>query len=515
MIASRNSLLLLTLLPFYAVILVQPSGYVRSYSINQDFGDIALSLESINDNLIFTTGSVVEVPEDVGETQIVICDSQGDIISSTVWLQGQIRYTGSFQDGMLCFGDTVLATAEVRANGRSGYLTLVSTSLETGESSYNVRLDDMVNYVSSDLHYSPDSSHTIEVSSRDFDIGSYFPITISRLSLTGNRLSKRNYFDEYRKFSSRSSRIDSEGNLYITFNGCIGPNGCDGQQAWITKIDSEGEILWTKNYGKTAGNQIVEPYITLLSEDRMVLAWTRDTNNLDIQESPPIVYILSREGEKLDSIAFHGNQRTLSRIQTAANGDIIGTGSAWTDIGTCGWMIRVTPQAKLVWERYIQDNRLSDDVYTELRDIVECSDGSVAAAGFLIPYGVPRDGGNNLRSWVVKLDANGCLEPNCTSDTIHLMPPVSSEEPQQLPISTMQISPNPVANSLHLEVSDLVLPSGRLIYTISSSNGRILTSGPLGGEVADIDVSDLPAGLYFISLSASSRLVAVRRFVKR
>jgi hypothetical protein len=91
-------------------------------------------------------------------------------------------------------------------------------------------------------------------------------------------------------------------------------------------------------------------------------------------------------------------------------------------------MIRVTSDAELVWERYIQDNRLADDVYIELRDVAECSDGSIAAAGLWIAQGTPRDGGNTLRSWVVKLDADGCLEPGCTSDTIHLMRPVANEE---------------------------------------------------------------------------------------
>ncbi len=47
-------------------------------------------------------------------------------------------------------------------------------------------------------------------------------------------------------------------------------------------------------------------------------------------------------------------------------------------------MIRVTSDAELVWERYIQDNRLADDVYIELRDVAECSDGSIAAAGLWI-----------------------------------------------------------------------------------------------------------------------------------
>jgi hypothetical protein len=157
-----------------------------------------------------------------------------------------------------------------------------------------------------------------------------------------------------------------------------------------------------------------------------------------------------------------------------ANGDIIGAGYAWTDIGYCGWMIRVTADAELVWERYIQDNRLAANVYTEFRDVTECLDGSIAAAGLWVTDESPRDGGIGPRSWVVKLDANGCLEPNGTSDTIHLMRPVANEEIVREPTPTIKINPNPVAENLHLEISGLNAPVSRLRYTIASSDGRIL-----------------------------------------
>ena len=311
-----------------------------------------------------------------------------------------------------------------------------------------------------------------------------------------------------------SEAVESNGNLYISFKGCKQEGFCNPDQAWITKINPAGEILWTKNYGETAGNQNVEPYLSLLSEDRMALSWTRDTGNFDIQESPPIIYILDREGEMLDSIAFHGNWRTLSRIQTAANGDIIGAGYAWTDIGYTGWMIRVTSEAELVWERYIQDNRLADDVYTELRDVAECSDGSIAAGGLWISRDAPRDGGNTLRSWVVKLDADGCLEPGCTSDTIHLMKPVAIDEVERRPVAQIKINPNPVNDVLHLELSPVNMAEGQLEYTIASSDGRILQSGPVSGTSMDIDVGNLPAGLHFFSVADASRLLGVERFFK-
>lgn len=337
--------------------------FIKSYSFNPEFGDIVKSLECFDNELYLIAGTVILFPEELVENRLVKLTASGDVVWSTVWLENGRRYIGSFRKGMVFGKDTVFATADTRNGGRSGYLGIVKTALGSGEVRNLVRFDDSTKYISGELHYSSDSSYFIEISSRDLDIDSYFPVSVSLLSLAGERLSSWNYLDEYRKVAFRSSRVDSEGNLYIAFKGCLGPRSCNGQ-AWITKIAPSGEILWTRNYGETANIQGVEPSLTLLSEDRMALSWTRDTNNFDIQESPPIIYILDREGEALDSIAFHGNWRTLTRIQTAANGDIIGAGYAWTDIGWCGWMIRVTSEAELVWEKYIQDNRLSDNAYT-------------------------------------------------------------------------------------------------------------------------------------------------------
>lgn len=493
----------------------QPHSFINTYSLNNEFGDIGISLECPGRDFILITASVVEIPQNRIESQIVKIDSTGQLVWSTVWLEDDERYVGSFQEGIVINRDSVLTTTDSRNGRGSGYLALVSTSLETGESAYSGRFDDTTGYISGDLHFTPDSLNLVEVSSRSNGVPGYFPLTIAKLSLTGNRLSEARYFDDFRVFVFRSSRMDTDGNIYISFKGCRDGGTCNPHQAWISKIDLNGEILWTKSYGYSAGNQVVNPYLTFLSEDRLALSWTRDTNNFRIQESPPIIYILDREGEKLDSIAFHGNWRTLSRIQTAANGDIIGAGYAWTDIGYTGWMIRVTSEAELVWERYIQDNRLAENVYTELRDVAESADGSVAAAGFWSSGDAASDGGNTLRTWLVKLDADGCLEPGCISDTIHLMRSVATEEVAREPGVSVQINPNPVEQQLHFEVSGVNFLASQLRYTITGRDGRILQSGPMSNSTMNIDVNGLPSGMHFFSITSKHRFLATRRFIKR
>ncbi|TXF89624.1 hypothetical protein FUA23_09225 [Neolewinella aurantiaca] len=109
----------------------------------------------------------------------------------------------------------------------------------------------------------------------------------------------------------------------------------------------------------------------------------------------------------------------------------------------------------------------------------------------------------------------GGLEPGCTSGTIHLIKPVANEEIVREPTATIEINPNPVENSLHLEISGVNLPTGRLTYTIAGSDGRILQSGSVTGHSMDIDAGNLPSGLHFFSITNEHRLLAVRRFFKR
>lgn len=315
------------------------------------------------------------------------------------------------------------------------------------------------------------------------------------------------------------SEVDEERNVYISWiSRARHPTGVDPRRGHVSKITPEGETLWTTDLTVNRGAQIVRPYLTLLHNGDVAMNWTRDTFDFNLQESPPTIYTFTPDGLVQDSFAFHGNLRYVHSLGTAKNGDIIGCGRARTEIGTIGWLFRLTPELDLVWERYVQDHRLGNGAFTDLEHIAATSDDGIIATGGIFHPTRPSDGGGFLRTWVVRLNADGCLSQlPCDSDTIYLQAPVSSSEPvreESEPLFTAY--PNPVVDRLSLEVSELARRLGNeFTYTIYTNGGRIMAQGELADGRGVVDTSSLPVGAYQVGLSVGGRAVGVISVVKR
>jgi hypothetical protein len=340
-----------------------------------------------------------------------------------------------------------------------------------------------------------------------------FPMRLQKLDLAGNKFWERRFFDGFRRLIVRDHTVDTDDSTLFAHVGCIA-SCVNKESAYITKIDSAGQFLWRRDYGGSSRDEIVLPLITPLANERFAFSWTRDTVAPDLQISPPAIFILNEFGDKLDSIIFDGAIKTLMKIKTARNGDIIGAGYAWTTIGYTGWMIRVTPDAELVWERFIQDHRLDPNADTDLTGLAETADGGIIAVGTLFGNLRALDGGSNGRTWVVKLDADGCLEPGCSSDTIHLQKPVSSTTNLPEPSVRLRISPNPVVDQFMVGLEGVVGLRYPLRYTVISNDGRMTRNGTLAGPDATVDVRDFPAGLHYFHLYDGEQVLGVNRFVK-
>ena len=87
--------------------------------------------------------------------------------------------------------------------------------------------------------------------------------------------------------------------------------------------------------------------------------------------------------------------------------------------------------------------------------------------------------------------------------------PTSLKEPQRLSI---QIFPNPSANGIfHLQTSQIASQSAHL--EIADSNGRIHVNNPISGDWQTLDLSQLPAGIFWLRLTSKDG-AEVQRLVK-
>lgn len=489
-------------------------GFIESYSFRET-GDVADHVITVDSNIFIHIVSVVDTPFTHGEGGMLKVNWEGIEEWHNIW-NFDFGFVGtSFANGIVATGDTVYTTGNY-SDWETGVFSpaIVANSVATGEYrairfSYDHRAS------IHDLFYNGDSTFTAiseDWVSDDF----YFPIIVERIDKTGHSISSLEYRANFARSSATNSVRSRSGSIYVAHIGCLGPNSdCYPFQGWLSKINADGSFAWSRSYGYTANRQPVRPNVAVLNDTTIAYAWTRDTNAFNIQESPPIIYYLDTLSNERDSFAFHGNRRTIQKLIPCANGDVVGVGYAYTDLRDAGWMFRLDAEANLVWERYVQDHRQTTGTVTDLETVTEAQDGSIIAAGDIFHGFPPRDGGERLRAWVVKLDADGCLEPGCTSDTIYLEFPNAVAEPVATAETSLQVWPNPTVDYLQWSVPDLPAFRNPTAYRITNVNGYTVRSGNIQPGARRIDVRDLPAGIYFFNLLRDGKNRGVRKFVKR
>jgi hypothetical protein len=506
----------LSILAILQMALLTGQSFIESYTFRPGTGDIASHVITVDSNIFVHIASVIDTPFTHVEGGMIKLDRSGNLLWDNIW-SFDFGFIGtSFANGIVVTQDTVYSTGNYR-NLETGVFSpaIVANAIDSGgyraiRFPYNHRAS------IHDLFLNEDNSF-IAISEDWVSDSFYFPIIVENLNLEGQSTSSLEYLTEFAVTSATNSVRDVDNNIYVAHIGCFGPDAsCYPFQGWLSKINADGSFAWSRSYGFTAFRRpAVLPNVAVLNDTTIAYAWTRDTNDFNIQESPPTIYFLDTLGNERDSFAFHGNLRTVQKLIPCANGDVVGVGTALTDLRWSGWMFRLDAQANLLWERYVQDHRQTTGTETNLLSVTEASDGSIIAAGDIFHGFPPRDGGARMRAWVVKLDADGCLEPGCTSDTIYLEFPNAIAEPLPTSETALQVWPNPAEDYLQWSVPDLPVFRQLTGYRITNVNGYSVRSGRLLPGEQRIDVQGLPAGVYFLNLLKDGKNRGVRKFIKR
>ncbi|SEQ26084.1 T9SS type A sorting domain-containing protein [Neolewinella agarilytica] len=504
-------------LSFLLVLLLNVSGFsqptfINKYTINPNDGDELRSILEVNGGYVFYNSSVVSEPFTQVQGGLLHVDPNGEEVWSTRWDFPEGRIGISFEDALFLKGDSVVAIANYRNESVFSNYGIVVTDLSTRNSRLIRYTDSIPRFAGSIYSFGEDD--LIFTGSLLIGREGYSPLAVSWLRGLNDELNYTTYLEDHYWVFSNSSAVNKNKEIFAAFRGCKNREDCWQIEGGLLKVKADGEIGWIREYGVTADNQRVIPQVTVLNDTTIAYSWTRDTNNLDIQESPPIIYFLDTLGNKRDSLEIHGNWRTLTNLRATANGDLIGSGVAWTDIGWCGWMVRVSPEAELIWERYVQDHRDSPNARTGFNEVVEDCEGYIVGAGYVAESQFPEDGSSPLKAWVVKLDADGCLEPGCSSDTIYLEDPVAIEEILSASSNLVELFPNPAKDFINLKTGKNPWLTNGGDYQIISSSGRIYAQGTFTGQAQQIPIADLPNGLYFLKLEVDGRILGSVRFVK-
>jgi hypothetical protein len=218
------------------------------------------------------------------------------------------------------------------------------------------------------------------------------------------------------------------------------------QQKYLAKYDKNLNLIWFKKFGRRNQNTSVNKVI--ISSDGSIVGVGKD-----------------------------------GYVHITSNGDTIGIGT--------GCIFKFSPDGDSLWMHHYTGVFSADyGALNDLVDVDEVPGGGFVACGNgvgLVPY--------TLRGWVIKLDADGCLNPGCIT---------AIDENEK--IDQFKIYPNPSKDLLNISA-----PHEIKFYRIFGSDGNMVGQG----NAFPINISSYASGMYFIEIRTKSERVAHLKFIKQ
>lgn len=293
-----------------------------------------------------------------------------------------------------------------------------------------------------------------------------------------------------------------DGNLYfISFNRQW-PKGPNLDTRRITTINKKGEIVNEFNYDHNDDGGIFVPMALAINDenDLILTAWQSDV--VPNGNNTPQLVRTSNIGMVRWTYDWPSNflqpkeQYTISDIQVAKNGDIIGSGYIFKGYYD-GYLFRMTAEGTMLWERRYNildslDDKL-DGIF--LTNLGEDDDGNIIASGSHT---------NSYNSFdevfLVKTDAGGCIEGH--DCTYRLILKDKSVPTIDLSNDAFKVYPNPITDVFNIEMPT---NTSNYAYAVQDVFGRSMTTKTNQMGNVSIDCSAWPQGLYMLNIEGENK----------
>lgn len=306
-----------------------------------------------------------------------------------------------------------------------------------------------------------------------------------------------------------SSVVDPDGDLFM--GGTLNITNTNDEH-WLQRTNADGEVLWRTSWGgpddegATQIIQLADGHILVFSARGYAADGEASRHYQAKIDSADGSIIWDREyGEIAYSTGLFAGKETPT-------GDLIACGVTYAEQGQKGLLLRTNSQGDSLWMRsyYYQDEVISNG-QGRFYDVLPTPDGGFIAAGAVYnPIQAPNPPGYSQDTWVVKVDAEGCIVPGCNGVGI-------TEQATNL-LGALTIFPNPVAQGGSVTVQ-LDLPpsvdSSPLQYTVVTADGRVVLQEQLPSGISPspservgvraFSLSHLSSGLYYIHISTGSK----------
>jgi hypothetical protein len=272
---------------------------------------------------------------------------------------------------------------------------------------------------------------------------------------------------------------------------------------WVQRHTPDGTVQWQVAWGGIWREG--SAHLTVLNDGHLLvsggLGYAADLTLM----RPYLAKLNSADGSIIWNMEYgaiaYGTQ--FFPAKETPTGDLIAAGVSYANATTDqqGLLCRTTSEGDSLWmyNYFYQDDSMSDGT-GRFYDVLPTADGGFIAAGATYfsasgkkPQGISQD------TWVVKVDADGCIVPGCNTVGI-------SEQATNL-LGALRIWPNPAQGQCAVQ---LELPasvgSAALLLTVVGADGRVALQSTIAGNgTHTVDLQGLSAGLYHVHVSQGGR----------
>jgi len=208
-------------------------------------------------------------------------------------------------------------------------------------------------------------------------------------------------FGRAQHYVPRAASATADGNYYVV--GFINPTGATVlEDAWITKLDASGKIVWQKAFDSSAWDSFTT--VAATPDGGAIAGGATATTRLseDNWIGGPWIVRFDRDGRVLWQRVYLDEACSIADIRNAPDGGYIAAGSRRNGLFQQACLMKIDSAGAIVWQKTYYDAQRRGQ--TAFHRLVPTPDGGYVAGGAAPGEGVWSGGS---QAWVVKLDASG------------------------------------------------------------------------------------------------------------
>ncbi len=210
---------------------------------------------------------------------------------------------------------------------------------------------------------------------------SYNPTTLQdawamKLSSDGNIVWQKNYGANLPD-SARTVHLLDSGDFILV--GSTRSFGAGSNDVWVLKLDVDGNLIWQKTYGGNGNDWALGSDLT--TDSGIVLAGYTDSFGAGMTDAWVVKLDLNGNITWQKTFGLANNDQAWSVVQIQDGGYIIGGYYSIFDqitLNTDGWLMKLNSDGSLVWEK-----GYGGSMNDEVRALVETTDHQILASGIL------------------------------------------------------------------------------------------------------------------------------------